>query len=110
MRQAGLLAGAGIYALNHNIGRLAEDHRRANDLAEGLARHGFAVAPPPSNMLYVDVRNGPEAQDALDALGVRCLAVSDSTLRLVTHLDVDDAGVARAIAAFGSLKDQRPEA
>jgi len=110
MRQAGVLAGAGIYALDHNIERLADDHRRARELAEGLSRHGFAVDSPPSNMLYVDVRNGPQAQDALDALGVRCLAVSDSTLRLVTHLDVDDAGVTRAIAAFGSLKDQRPQA
>ena len=110
MRQAGVLAGAGIYALNHNIERLADDHRRARDLAEGLCRNGFAVASPPSNMLYVDVRNAPEAQDSLDALGVRCLAVSDSTLRLVTHLDVDDAGIARAIAAFASLNDQRPQA
>jgi len=105
MRQAGLLAAAGIYAFENNIDRLADDHARAASLAEGLRAAGYTAPPPASNMLYVDVKDGPAAQDLLDAAGVRCLAVSDTALRLVTHLDVDDAGIQHASDAFHRMAD-----
>jgi len=104
MRQAGVLAAAGIYALNHHIDRLAEDHSRAQALAEGLSSMGFGAGQPLSNMVYVDVRDGPAAQDTLDAAGLRCLAVSPTALRVVTHLDVDDAGIAHALSAFSDMR------
>ncbi|MEC9391557.1 MAG: GntG family PLP-dependent aldolase [Myxococcota bacterium] len=105
MRQSGILAAAGIHALTHNVERLADDHRRAADLARGLKALGYTVQPPQTNMVYVDVRDGPQAQASLEARGVRCLAVSATALRIVTHLDVDDDGIERAIRAFEDLTD-----
>jgi threonine aldolase len=105
MRQAGLLAAAGIHALEHHIDRLAEDHTRAIRLAEGLNALGYTAVRPQSNMIYVDVGDGPATETALEAAGLLCLAVSPSSLRLVTHLDVDDAGIAHALAAFSALRD-----
>jgi len=105
MRQAGVIAAAGIYALEHHVDRLKDDHARAQRLAEGLRSSGYPAPTPASNMLYVDVRNGPHAQNLLDEHGIRCLAVSDSTLRLVTHLDVTDGGIDAAIEAFHTLSD-----
>lgn len=103
MRQAGVLAAAGIYALENHVERLAEDHARAKTLAMRLNGMGYGAGDPLSNMVYVDVKNGPQAQDELDAAGVRCLAVSPTCLRLVTHLDTDDAGLSHAVDAFGNL-------
>ena len=57
-------------------------------------------------MLYVTVTDGSRAQSLLDDEGVRCLSVSQTELRLVTHLDVDDDGIASAISAFEALKSQ----
>jgi threonine aldolase len=103
MRQAGVIAAAGVYALENHVHRLKDDHARAQRLAEGLRKSGYSAPTPASNMLYVDVRDGPLAQDILDKNGIRCLAVSSSTLRLVTHLDVTDQGVEDAISAFDTL-------
>lgn len=108
MRQAGYLAAAGLHALTHHVDRLAEDHRRARALAAGLQALGLEVAAPPTNMVYVGL---PEALPldaaalarALEERGVRCLPTGPRRLRLVTHLDVDDAGVAAALAAFEDL-------
>jgi len=107
MRQAGVLAAAGIYALEHNVERLEHDHRRASVLAEGLDRAGYRVQEPKTNMVYVDVRDGPGAQAALESHGVRCLAVSSTALRVVTHLDVDDHGIQRTIDAFQALQTEQ---
>jgi threonine aldolase len=104
MRQAGLLAAAGIYALNHHIDRLVDDHTRAQNLADGLTRMGYGAGRPLSNMVYVDVKDGPMAQDSLESAGLRCLAVSPTALRVVTHLDVDDAGIAHALSAFSDIR------
>ena len=106
MRQAGVIAAAGIYSLEHNIERLALDHQRAKQLSDALRESGFNVPTPATNMLYVDVSDGPKAQAALEAEGVRCLAVSASCLRLVTHLDVTDEGIALASTAFEKLAPQ----
>jgi threonine aldolase len=100
MRQAGVLAGAALYALEHHIARLADDHALAQRLAEGL--QGIAelrVEPPQTNMVFVDAR-GDRAAALMDHLKSRgVLATGAYHLRFVTHLDVDAPGIDRAIAA-----------
>jgi len=103
MRQAGVIAAAGIYALENHVERLREDHARARRLAQALSGAGYPTPEPASNMIYVDVQNGQVAQDVLDENGVRCLAVSPTALRLVTHLDVNDEGIEHAIQVFEKL-------
>ena len=103
MRQSGILAGAGIYALQHNIERLTEDHRRATEIGSALLAFGYKLTPPQSNILYIDVPNGPATVQHLQNAGIRALAVGPTCIRLVTHLDVDDAGVQRVIGAFSGL-------
>jgi threonine aldolase len=103
MRQSGVLAAAALYALEHHVERLADDHRRAATLATGLARLGLKVVPPDTNMVFVEVADAPAWQDRMSELGIRLLAAGPTTLRLVTHLDVDDDGIQAAVQAFGSL-------
>ena len=100
MRQAGMLAAAALHALDHHVERLADDHRLAQRLADGLAVvPGVTVEPPQTNIVFVDV--SPErAAGLLDHLKTRGVwATGLYRLRFVTHLDVDEAGVDRAIAA-----------
>ncbi len=100
MRQAGVLAAAALYALDHHVLRLADDHALAKQLAQGLQDlPGLTVENPQSNIVFVDV--APErAQGLLDHLKSRgVLATGLYRLRFVTHLDVDGAGVQRAVAA-----------
>ncbi len=102
MRQAGVLAAAGIYALEHNVDRLEEDHENARALAEGLAAiDGIEVAPggAQTNMVHADL--GPERAAALrDHLQQQGMLVrGQGTMRLVTHLDVDRADVDRFVGA-----------
>lgn len=105
MRQSGMLAAACLYALDHHVDRLALDHARARRLADGLKGLGFAlVREPETNMVYVRVPDGPAWQDRLDAVGVKCFATAPDALRLVVHLDVDDAGIDRTVAAFAALR------
>jgi threonine aldolase len=105
-RQAGGLAAACLHALDHHVARLADDHARAARLADGLrALPGLQLLGQHSNMVFVAV---PEARlaalrDHLDAARVRVSIGYLPTLRLVTHLDVDDAGIGRAVAAFAAF-------
>jgi len=109
LRQAGVLAAAGIYALEHNVARLADDHANAQRLADGLRGiDEIEVDGPYTNMLFAAV---PAVR--LDALvefmqrrGILLMARSP-VLRLVTHLDVDRAGIDRAVAAFKDFFAQR---
>ena len=99
MRQAGILAAAGSYALAHHVLRLAEDHENASALAAGLARHAaLAVAPPQTNMIFVgvDPAVAPAFAAHLAASGV--LITGTAHQRWVTHLDVARTDVMRAIA------------
>jgi threonine aldolase len=102
MRQSGVLAAAALWALDHNVSRLAEDHANARRLAERLAPvPGLIVDPaPPSNIVMVDLAPSlPPARELsarLAARGILCLPFAERRLRLVTHLDVDRAGCARA--------------
>ncbi len=101
MRQAGLLAAAASWALDHHVERLAQDHALARRLADGLAGlPGVQVEPPHSNILFVDLSGPAAARSAgllphLAAHGV--LATGLYRLRLVTHLGVDADGIDRAI-------------
>jgi threonine aldolase len=105
MRQIGVLAAAGLYALEHNVGRLHVDHEHAARLAAGLARLGLPVEHY-TNMVFVRV--GADAQALAEHLqhhGVVVLA--EPRMRLVTHLDVDSAGIDRAVDAFDAFRWSR---
>ncbi len=104
MRQSGVLTAACLYALEHHVDRLAEDHARARTLAVGLMVEGFDVKLPQTNLIYVNVGDAQRAQAALAAAGVLANATAPDTLRLVTHLDVDDAGVEQALRALVAAK------
>lgn len=105
MRQAGVLAAAGIVALEQMTARLAEDHARARRLAEGLAAlPGVIVEPPSTNILYFGFDESvPLSQEAfvqgLKERGVLLLGRLDGRFRAVTHYEVDDAGIEQALAA-----------
>ncbi|MGD2171289.1 MAG: low-specificity L-threonine aldolase [Gammaproteobacteria bacterium] len=103
MRQAGILAACGLYALEHNVERLAEDHERASRLAAGLAQIDGLPVRSATNMVFVEPREADCAPLAehLRARGVE-IGNQRPRLRLVTHLDIDDAGIERAIDAFRS--------
>ena len=104
MRQAGVLAAAAAYALDHHIDRLGDDHALAQRLAQGLAGiEGLQVEPPQTNIVFVDlVGTAREQSDALlkhlGAHGVRATGLY--RLRFVTHMDVDAAGVERAVSVI----------
>jgi len=103
MRQAGVIAAAGLYALEHNVARLAEDHERARLLAHGLADIDELAVRHYTNMVFIE----PAADDLeplrqhLEPQGV-LIGRQKLPLRMVTHLDIDDAGIERAIAAIRS--------
>jgi threonine aldolase len=101
MRQAGILAAAGRYALEHHVERLAEDHANAERLAAGLAGiRGLEVEPPQTNMVFVRIPADRAAalRAHLEQAGV--LALIGPRTRLATHLDVSADDVDRAVAAF----------
>ncbi|HUR88058.1 MAG TPA: low-specificity L-threonine aldolase [Ramlibacter sp.] len=110
MRQSGLLAAAATYALEHNVDRLAQDHALAQRLAAGLRGiDALEVEAPHTNILFVDLvgdarDKSAQLLDHLKAQGV--LATGLYRLRFVTHLDVDAAGVDRAVAAIRSFFDR----
>ena len=105
MRQAGLLAAAGIYVLENHIERLAEDHAHALRLAEGLAAIGGCEVDPgavQTNMVYVGL-----PADRLDALiehlaGQGILVYKGNPMRFVTHLDISSEDIDRTVAAMGA--------
>ena len=101
MRQSGILAAAGLYALEHNVERLAEDHRRARRLAEGLAGFdGLSVPMPDTNIIFVRAEAALEGE-LTRFLGERGIAVGGQygQQRWVTHLDIDDEAVDGALEA-----------
>ena len=101
-RQAGLLAAMGSHALDHHVERLADDHRRARELADALSElPDLTVETPQTNLLYLTLPADSLAPLAafLLARGIQ-IPGGGPRLRLVTHLDIDDAGLARAVAAF----------
>lgn len=118
MRQSGILAAAAIHALDHHhIDRLSEDHRRASLLASEVAQLPIFEFDPQSvetNLVYaalseraIELRGDAFVwQDLLDEIGIRCYAESRTTLRFVTHLDLDDELVAYVPDRLGALCDE----
>ena len=111
MRQAGILAAAGCFALEHNVARLSVDHANAKALAQGLAKlPGLTAAPPDTNIVFVDV----DAQYADDfaahlkrhAIGVVSI-YGNRRQRWVTHLDVDAHAVEEALAVAAAFFENR---
>ncbi|MCD6067320.1 MAG: Threonine aldolase [Bacteroidetes bacterium] len=108
MRQAGYIAAAGIYALDHNINRLKEDHRRAKELRDIVAASAYveSVLPVETNIVIFNLRAGTSAADFEKKLSAKNLRVSvfgPQTIRLVTHLDFTDdmlADVKKIIAGL----------
>jgi threonine aldolase len=103
LRQAGIVAAAGLYALDHNVERLAEDHEHARLLAEGLAELPGASLDPStveSNIVIFEVDDAPARWADLGREGVEVTPIGPRRLRAVTHLDVDRAGIDRALDAF----------
>ena len=114
MRQAGIVAAAGLYALEHNVERLAEDHCRARRLGEGLREAGVPVELEQVETNFVQVDVGPlglSCEEALARLAQQGVGLSmtphPTRLRAVTHLDVDDDDIERALEliprALGAL-------
>ena len=105
MRQAGIIAAGGIYALRHHVKRLAEDHANARRLADGLAAlPGVSLDPATveTNLVFFDVTgaiDAPKAVAGLLARGIRMGALGPRTIRAVTHLDVSAADVDKTLAA-----------
>ena len=108
MRQVGVLAAAAAYALENNVERLADDHRRARRLAEGFAAALPGCVDPSeveTNIVYIALgdRDPAAVSGDLWERDVRIYPYAPGVLRAVTHLDVDDADIERAIEAFGEV-------
>ena len=109
LRQAGVIAAAGIVGLEHHVGRLGDDHARARRLADRLAEHpGFALDPATveTNIVIADVVPPDRAAARIRDLareGVLAGPMGAGRVRFVTHLDIDDAGLERAIRALDRL-------
>ncbi len=108
MRQAGFMAAAGIYALENNIGRLAEDHAHARQLGEAIAKKDFvrSVMPVESNIVIFEVDQGGCAKEIAQQLkekGLLAIAISANQIRFVTHLDISPEMVSQAVAIIEQL-------
>jgi threonine aldolase len=111
MRQVGILAAAGLYALEHNLPRLDRDHERARRLASGAAAiDGLVAEAPDSNIVMIRLHGeGLDPADLCADLarsGVLILPAGPDRLRAVTHLDVDDAGIERAVDTLGAAMER----
>jgi threonine aldolase len=102
MRQAGILAAAGLYALEHHVERLADDHANAAFLARGLSELDYSVEPVQTNMVYVRIDERAAALKGFCAKrGIRLSAAP--RLRMVTHMDVSRDQIEQVIAAFAEF-------
>jgi threonine aldolase len=103
MRQAGIIAAAGVYGLRHNVDRLADDHRNARRLAEGLAElDGISTDPAvvATNIVFFEVDDAARFNERMtEEHGVRFSQLGERLLRAVTHLDVSGEGIEHAISA-----------
>lgn len=110
MRQSGIIAAAGIYALEHHVERLGHDHENAKRLAKDLAQMPgivIDVDAVETNIIFFSVENtqftAPEISTRLLDQGVRIGVFDETTMRAVTHLDVDADGVTKASAAMRNV-------
>ncbi len=109
MRQAGILAAAGLYALDHHVERLAVDHANAKRFAEGLGALGIAVRPAPeTNMVMFEVEDAAAFARGLSERALRINPIAPGRFRAVTHLDVTEADIDEALARIDDiLRDLR---
>ena len=108
MRQAGFMAAAGIYALKHNIERLEEDHRHAKMIGEALHQKGFInqVLPIETNIIIFELKPGMSAKELVEkmkATDILAYAIAPDRVRLVVHLDITPAMVARTTELIDTL-------
>jgi threonine aldolase len=108
MRQAGILAAAGLYALEYNVARLAEDHDNAAYLSAGLRDLGLPVVPPQTNIFYVDIpaRHVAPLTEHLLRRGIRASVAART--RLVTHLDLPRTKIDAVLRAFREYPGWQP--
>jgi threonine aldolase len=100
MRQSGVVAAAGLYALDHHVERLADDHENARLLAQGLAQiEGVTIDPErvETNIVIFEVPDAVRVGEDLRSAGVQVTRLDARRIRAVTHLDVDRAGIERAL-------------
>jgi threonine aldolase len=102
-RQAGMLAAAGRYALEHHVERMAEDHANARLLAEGLREAGYAANEPETNIVLIDVPDAASVAAAFAERGVLVSVFGPRRLRMVTHLDVSEKDCAEALSIARQL-------
>jgi threonine aldolase len=111
MRQAGVLAACGLYAIEHNLPRLEDDHAQAAELATGLHRvldKRHRVQEPETNILMVHTDGQATTEETLTTwyqLGIMALPLSDTMIRLVTHIDLPPGGAAEAILRLEKNKN-----
>ncbi|MGF1924307.1 MAG: threonine aldolase family protein [Bacteroidia bacterium] len=108
MRQAGFLAAAGIYALDHHVNRLEEDHLHAKAIASALQSAEFvhSVMPVETNIVLFDVAKGLDAEDVVRQFaqkGILCNTTSAQTIRFVTHLDISSLMVDQTLNTISNL-------
>ena len=108
MRQAGFMAAAGIYALENNIDRLADDHHHAKDIATALMKKDFIgkILPVETNILIFEVKNAYTAASFVEYLkkqDIYCIPISPTQVRIVTHLDVTTGMVKRLIEIIEAM-------
>ena len=108
MRQAGFLAAAGIYALDHHVNRLTADHAHAKALADALLKSNFvsSVMPVETNIVLFNVAKGLHAESIVKQLaekGILCSTTSTQTIRFVTHLDISSSMIDQTIQTILSL-------
>ncbi|MFC7329834.1 threonine aldolase family protein [Marinactinospora rubrisoli] len=105
MRQAGIIAAGALYALRHNVARLAEDHARAERLAAGLSELPGLAAVARTNMVLVTTEPGAAERRAAEfrAAGVAALPLGADRIRMVVHLDIADADIDEALRRIGTV-------
>jgi threonine aldolase len=109
MRQAGYLAAAGIFALENNILRLKDDHKRAGQLAECLAKQQYieSILPVESNIVIFNLKSGITAADFVNKLAeqsIKVAAFGKQTVRMVTHLDFTDAMLNKTVDVLSKIR------
>jgi threonine aldolase len=109
MRQAGIIAAAGLHALEHHVEHLADDHSKAQRLATGLQNLGFKVDPfPETNIVIFEVTRAEEFKKELLARGVLTFDITKDLIRVVTHMDVSEKDIDDALGRIAEVAKARP--
>ncbi len=110
MRQSGIIAAAGLYALEHHVERLADDHSNAQRLATGLQNLGIKVDPfPETNIVIFEIERAEEFERELAAKGVLTLALDNRLVRVVTHMDVSESNIDAALNLIAEVVRARSQ-